>query len=509
MSHLLRLLTGGALSALLVASTAAAQDRPSEEEIFGPPSPPVETAPTTPQPPEAAPPEPGRSEPGAAERGAAERIAERLASTAETMRIGGQLYLRAFTYGRRGDGADEWAFTSPSLLDLFLDARPNDRVRAFVLARAQFDPTVDEGATSTVSPSPGGEIDPSQPLPIPGFESAKRTQVLLDQAWLRFDAAQRVFFTVGKQHVKWGVGRFWNPTDFLHVSPRNPLATFDARTGTTMVRVHVPWEERGWNLYGAAILEPLLPARDVSAPASNQLGSVGGAARAEIVLGTAEVGADAVVQKGRPARFGLDVSAGIWELDVYGELALRTETERRHWREVNPSLPLLGGRFAADDPSGLDAAATAGASWSWKYSDEDVLTLGGEYAWERNGYDDRALYPWLLFQGDFTPFRLGRHYAGVFATMPAPGSWNDTTFTLSTLGNLSDSSFVSRLDWSVLVLTYLRVEAFGAVHYGASGGEFRFAVDVPPLAIGNGQFTPAVRIGAPTVDFGAALRVSL
>ena len=487
-----------ALVLLSSVTLAAAQDRPSEDEIFGPPSPPAETAPTTPDAPEPAPVGP--------ESGAEARIFERLAATADTLRIGGQLYLRAFTFARRGDAVDEWSFTSPSLLDLFLDARPNDRVRAFVLARAQYDPTVEEGGASLVPTT--GELDPSQPLPIPGFAPSDRTQVLLDQAWLRFDAGQRAFFTVGKQHVKWGVGRFWNPTDFLHVSPRNPLATFDARTGTTMVRVHVPWEARGWNFYGAAVLEPLLPARDADAPASNQLGSVGGAARAEVVLGASELGASAVVQKGRPARLGLDVSAGVWELDVYGELALRSDTERRRWREVDPSQPLLG-RFAAYDPAGWDAAATAGASWSWKYSDEDVLTLGAEYAWERNGYTDRSLYPWLILQGDFTPFRLGRHYAGAFALLAAPGSWNDTTFTLSTLGNLSDRSFVTRLDWSVLVLTYLRVEAFGAAHYGRDGGELRLGIDVPPLEIGNGQVTPAVRIGAPTVDLGVALRVAL
>jgi hypothetical protein len=32
---------------------------------------------------------------------------------------------------------------------------------------------------------------------------------------------------------------------------------------------------------------------------------------------------------------------------------------------------------------------------------------------------------------------------------------------------------------------------------------------VPPLDVGNGQVTPAVHVGAPTVDVGAALRVSL
>ena len=75
---------------------------------------------------------------------------------------------------------------------------------------------------------------------------------VLDQLWINFDVAHRAFVTVGRQHVKWGVGKFWNPTDYLHPVRRDPLATFDARTGTTMLKLHVPWEKRGWNFYAVS-----------------------------------------------------------------------------------------------------------------------------------------------------------------------------------------------------------------------------------------------------------------
>ena len=36
----------------------------------------------------------------------------------------------------------DWSLSAPSLLDLYLDARPNPRVRAFILGRMSYDPTL-------------------------------------------------------------------------------------------------------------------------------------------------------------------------------------------------------------------------------------------------------------------------------------------------------------------------------------------------------------------------------
>src|SRR6185369_12368961 len=143
--------------------------------------------------------------------------------------------------------------------------------------------------------------------------------VALDQMWLRFDLKHTVFVTAGKQHVRWGTARFWTPTDFLHIRKRNPLDVFDARTGTSMVKLHVPWEARGWNFYAYALTES-----ETTTPTASQ---VGGAARAEVVLGTSEIGLGALVQKGRKPKLAIDASTGIWDFDVYGELALRYGSE--------------------------------------------------------------------------------------------------------------------------------------------------------------------------------------
>ena len=47
------------------------------------------------------------------------------------------------------------AFSAPMLVDGYLDARPTDRLRGFVLGRLTFDPTLDESAGGfSINPTP-------------------------------------------------------------------------------------------------------------------------------------------------------------------------------------------------------------------------------------------------------------------------------------------------------------------------------------------------------------------
>jgi hypothetical protein len=503
-----RALRRAALLPLLLAVPAAAQDRPSEEELFGaPPAAPPPAA--SPQAPEPGPPQ----EPPAA---AAETPPGRLLGGGKgevPLSFGGTLYARSLVAWQEGVPPADWQLALPSLLDLWADARPNDRVRGFVLARTTYDPTAGAGLSGAYSGlgQPGEATTAAAPA---------ETTVVLDQLWVNFDVARTVFVTAGKQHTKWGAGRFWNPTDWLHPIRRDPLSVYDVREGVPIVKAHLPWEARGWNLYGAAMFADVAG----SGARVGRLGAVAGAGRAEIVLGTAEIGADAVAQDGRKPRYGVDVSAGVWDLDLYAEAALRPGADAPRL-VADPAAPL---GYRAEPVAGYTPQITAGGSWSWKYSDEDSLTLGAEYFYNDAGYGSARIYPALLvatMASDaaleaagipraryFDPFYVGRHYAAAFLSLPSPGSWNDTTFTLSVLGNLSDRSFVARLDHSVLVLTYLRVETFVSGHLGAKGGELRFAV--PPTVVPDPTPTDPTRtsvfeVKAPVLEAGLALRVNL
>jgi hypothetical protein len=531
---------------LAIPGPASAQDRPLEEELFGPAPAGTVTSPgkAAPSPP-ASPPEGGSPRPEEAELFGSQASpaaplppprAEVPREKEDTLKVGGQVYLRAVTFALQDQAPGDWALRVPNLLDVYLDVRPNDRVRGFVLGRLFYDPTIPAPTVAAPPPTLASFLVPQA---LSG-QAVANPRAVLDQLWVNFDVERRAFVTVGRQHTKWGVGRFWNPTDYLHPVKRDPLATFDVRTGTSMVKVHVPWEARGWNLYGVAVVEDVAgdPPRkpDGSVDAVNRLGRIGYGGRAEVVVAGAEVGADALVQDGHRPRFGVDLSMGVWDLDVHAEGALRTTVDTPRWREIPGETDVLR-RYQRDDPLGFTPQVVVGANYSVKYSDEDAVTFGAEYFYDRSGYEGPQIYPGLLaisslspypqftyvppggaattvsnpYAGQpnpFTSFYLGRHYGGTFVSLPAPGRWNDTNFTLSVLGNLSDKSFIARLDHNVLLLTYLRLETYVASHFGSREGEFRLGFTIPSGSFGGLPF--AGFSTAPQVfEAGIALRVSL
>jgi hypothetical protein len=279
-----------------------------------------------------------------------------------------------------------------------------------------------------------------------------------------------------------------------------------------MLKLNVPWEDKGWNFYGFAIAE------DPNAPTPT-LRQVAGAFRIEGVIAGVEVGADTYLRRDQKPRFGFDLSTGIWDFDVYADVAVRPGNDFEHYFATPPAPDFPAGLYAF---TGYETQVVGGINYSRKYNDNDMWTAGLEYFYNNPGYSDDSAYPALLkaafFAGDpsaFPFFYVGRHYGAVYVTFPAPYSWNYTTFTLSTLGNLSDKSFISRLDYSVTVLTHLSVEAFAGVHYGHLGGEFRFQLPQSLLsdpAVASaiaGLPNSAALTNYPVVDLGVALRVKI
>jgi hypothetical protein len=297
-----------------------------------------------------------------------------------------------------------------------------------------------------------------------------------------------------------------------------------------MLKLHAPWEARGWNFYAYALPE--------SATSTSTTGSIAGAARAEIVLGTFEAAVGVFGRRNSKAKFAADFSAGIWDLDFYGEAALRnagdvsmvsyvpqSQADLTALANANPSQSTLvpavmDALFPTARGSGWKPQVTGGVSYTRQYADKDTFTVGIEYFYNSLGYASADVYPGLILPRN-SPltnpasfFYLGRHYLAVFATAPAPYSWDNTTFTISALGNLSDNSGIGRLDYSLTVLTHVRFEAYGAVHFGQRNGEFRFGVNGDSLV--QSSDNPALRdlaqkfSWAPSLfDVGVGLRVAL
>ncbi len=498
-----------ALSPPAPGADAGTPDRPSEEDLFGTSGPPDQS-------PEPLPgdgglePRPGEQEifgvpvaGPAADAGveSSEKardqaiLVDKLPYEAEDLApsnpltVGGLLYLRTQLSASQGQPPSQYYLSAPSLMDTYLDARPNDRVRGFVLVRTLFDPTFNPN-----QPTPAGLVPPS--VANPDF--------LLDQMWIKFDVAHEVFVTAGRQHVKWGAAHFWFPNDLLNPVRLQPLAVFDQRTGVTMIKANLPLSDEHLNVYGMGLFEGYQPA--------DQLGALGGAARVEYVLGAAEVGVDMVGSEGMHNRYGGDLSFGILDVDLYAEWAFTDGIDVPLWKlqplppGFPPGLSPLPGIPEEVASPGYRPQVATGANYSLRYGNNRVLTFGAEYFYNGFGYTDPSIYPLLFLTGDATFFYLGQQYLGLYLLADKPGSWYNSTINLSTIGNLSDHSWISRIDFFQMVLTHLRVEAFAQVHYGGDG-EFHLSLNLPASSFG-GVSIPAIQVGAPVFDTGLALRMA-
>ena len=380
--------------------------------------------------------------------------------------LGGRLYLRLDGGVAEEVDPDYPVFSSPNLLGLFADVRPDERLRAYASARIIHDFTVEEG-----------DVDPF------GVEK-EPTTVELDQLWLKGDVAQRLYVTVGRQRIKWGSGHFWNPTDFLNTRVRKPLEIYDERAGVSLVKLHLPVGAS--NFYALADLE-----------GASRPGELGGAGRAELVAGLAELAFTGAIDGDEGVQLGADVSAGVGPLDVHVEGAVRHGDTGPFWKGTldfaSRSVPEEDDRTADWIPQ-----MVAGAELGIPYSGEDTVYVGLEYFWNDAGYADADLYPWLLLEGGYVPFYVGRHYGGAYLHLPEPWQLDDTSFTASWIGNFSDGSHLARLDVRWTVLTHLSLHVYGAGHFGEAG-EFHFSLDVPPIP---GVLDEAISVEQPPVDLG-------
>jgi len=453
-------------ASVVLSAPAAAQYKPDEEALFG------------------------------GEEEAEDAVENRALLDEDRLQLGGMLYLRYLArVNEVPEGTDDpWsALSNPNLLDVYMDGRPNDRIRAFVRGRLTWDPVSGLPPSYEDGFAQAREMARAVGEEIPGLPDLGEPDAVLDQLWLKFDAGRRVWFTVGKAPVRWGATRLWNPADIVNATRRDPLAFFDQRTGVPMVKLHVPIESLGWNVYLLGLMD-----------GAETLEGVGGAARVEMVFSTMELGLSATARKDRDVLAGLDLSAGVWDLDLTGEVGLTALTRSK---DLRPGV-------LHDD---LHLQAALGLSWGIRYGDEDTLYLGGEQFFNPDQWTDRRDYP-AAFSASlsgvsdaplYRPFYLGRHYTALFVALPAPGSWDDAAFTATGMGNWTDMSFIARFDASVTVLTYLTVQTYAQGHFGRRGGEFRFGFDDLPLTDPTTGAALTLPIAYPyqVADVGVNLRV--
>jgi hypothetical protein len=518
----------------LIALPALAQDRPSEADLFGAPEAQVDAG--APQ---------AASEPAVADAGAAaprtaanDRDTAQLSGpalfdkfeskdvTTDPIKIGGSLLMTGQFGFPEGRDAALGTVNVPMVMDPFLDARPNDRVRAMAVGRLQFDPTRPLSTSSTTANSAS--------LNSIGLTTSTATNpsVNLDQLWLRFDLLRTLYFTVGRQKVRWGTSHIWYPTDFLNSQPRDALNPFDARLGVNMVKVHLPLEKLGWNFYGYGILDNI----DLNAATpSVTVERLGGALRAEFVVGPAEIGLGGVWMKGRRPRYAVDFSTPLGPIDIYGEAAIRSGKDFLLFdipddlTAENAISKVAQVAASAHHGDGIVVQASGGLTYQFNYTDKNTLLLSAEYFYNPVGYDRPEGYLVNAFMPSLTgmtgdplqraPLYQGKHSIALIATSPTVPGAEWISLTVSNIIRVNDPSGLTRLDASFRVLTYLTVTVFSQFFYGQSGGELRFAL--PDQAVNDlASLSPTAQQAQvraqlkpltypPLVQCGALLRLSI
>jgi hypothetical protein len=391
----------------------------------------------------------------------------------DTMQIGGRLEIRA-----NANKVDEQRFqTSPyyqnKTADIYFDTRPNKDVRAFLRLRFFEDNT--QASTG------------SEPVTTTEKRGVSTISNAIDELWLKWDVEDTLFVTAGKQHVKWGRGRFWNPIDFTAREVKDPFALFDRRLGQEMIKLHLPFEKSGHNFYLITQFDDTLRNDDV-----------GLAARAEFSVGeNGEFAISAQSKRDQAVKVGIDAGFGLGNFDFGIESVWLSRDRRPRYRG---DLDIATLRFPSQDidEKKVYNQSVLNIEYVWKYNDDDNLNLGLEGLWNELGYDTRILEFYALLNGTSKVLYAGKQYAAAYARLSAPGNWNDSSFIINAVQNLSDRTSQARFTATYTFYKQITAELYVSRCFG-DYGELCFRVP-DSIVQGAARLPPEVIAGVSTLS---------
>jgi hypothetical protein len=233
--------------------------------------------------------------------------------------------------------------------NLWFSARPTAGLRLFGKATFAFPFGLDAVSLAGYKSMAGTMADGGTWAQVQSqADSAGITQpnIKIWEFYSDFAVDDKVFFRVGKQMVKWGVGYFFQPADVISLSAvdvNNPKAD---REGPLAIKANVPLDVHNLDFY-------------LIAPGSSQLESVldiKPAVRFQAVIGGWELGIGATLDDGRnratvmkdgtvqydrdvQAKFIATASGAIWDFNVFGEALVQ---------RYQPGIYLTAGDYSYD-----------------------------------------------------------------------------------------------------------------------------------------------------------------
>lgn len=273
---------------------------------------------------------------------------------------------------------------NPWTLQINMDSHLKNDIRGFISGSVSFDTTIDESVQSLSSTN-----------------TQKSYQSKFNEMKLLFHIQKKIFWTLGVQKIKYGASHFWNPSDFLNQEKRDFLKSTDERSGINLVKAHAPIEKN--NFYAIANFEKAYQSK-----------KIGMAARAEIPFKYGEWSFTSYSREGQNTLLGSDISFGLGDIDAYAE--------------------------AAQTDQGQGKNISGGLSYTLKYSEKRLVSMGAELFWQDDGTENKNTYPALMLAQKWVPFNIGKSYSLIYLSLPNPNFWQDSSWQMLWIKNNSDQS---------------------------------------------------------------------
>ena len=250
----------------------------------------------------------------------------------------------------------------------------------------------------------------------------------INEIFLDVNIARRVYFRLGKQVVKWGVGYLWTPTDLINIVKKNILDSSQVRQGTYGLKVHVPFGTRA-NIYSFINMNNARHLSDISM-----------ANKVEVLFLNTEMALSVLLKNHSVPVYGFDFTSRVFTLDIHGEASLSYGDTIRRARAypwyitgLFPSLPAEMLYLVTTPGSNVMdyrvrgkwiGKASLGFGRGFEVLDvKDRIRFDAEVFYNHGGYDrnmferDIVTTGYFLSSGLYAPNYYGKYYAGLFITI--------------------------------------------------------------------------------------------
>jgi hypothetical protein len=338
----------------------------------------------------------------------------------------------------------------------------------------------------------------------------------------KFSWKDTLFFSFGKQPIKWGTGYFFSPADDIFalsaVDITDPTAE---REGPLGLKIHYPIPRTMDNLYFFA----MLPSSNDPAVLADMLPEdIAVAGKAEFLFGNTEVALAGYYQRQQRLQAILMGTTGFGNLNFFAEgtAAFANPSSDPYLTLGATTWPPTGSsNYTVVDRKGdVLFCATAGGMYT---NSDGNFTVVGQYLYNGYGYAsltlsdllqatlDRAIVPNPIEPAwSFASLanslgglgKIGQHYGVVYLSWS--GLWKtDLGFSVLSIANFSDGSGYVQPTLSYKCLSYVTLSASTSFSWGGEGTEFADPAGLIK-ALSEGDLTYQ---GKPTMSFTLAASI--